>query len=58
MAILDRPMFQRPLTKDELRMYGIPAFANGGIVKMSNGGDPLGLFAPDDRDWETWVYLI
>ena len=46
MAILDRPMFQRPLTKDELRQYGIPAFANGGIVKMSNGGDPLGLFTP------------
>jgi hypothetical protein len=46
MAILDRPMFQRPLTKDQLRQYGIPAFANGGIVKMSNGGDPLGLFTP------------
>ena len=46
MAILDRPMFQRPLTKDELRQYGIPAFANGGVVKMSNGGDPLGLFTP------------
>lgn len=46
MAILDRPMFQRPLTKDQLRMYGIPAFANGGVVKMSNGGDPLGLFTP------------
>ena len=46
MAILDRPMFQRPLTKDQLRQYGIPAFANGGVVKMSNGGDPLGLFTP------------
>ena len=39
MAILDRPMFQRPLTKDQLRAYGIPAFANGGIVvqKFANG---------------------
>jgi len=39
MAILDRPMFQRPLTKDQLRQYGIPAFANGGIVvqKFANG---------------------
>jgi hypothetical protein len=41
MAILDRPMFQRPLTKDELRRYGLPAFANGGIVKMRNGGLPF-----------------
>jgi hypothetical protein len=46
MAILDRPMFQRRLTKDELRGYGIPAFANGGVVKMKKGGDPLGLFTP------------
>jgi len=46
MAILDRPMFQRPLTKDQLRQYGIPAFANGGVVRMNKGGDPLGLFAP------------
>jgi len=39
MAILDRPMFQRRLTKDELRGYGIPAFANGGVVqKFANGG--------------------
>jgi len=32
-------MFQRPLTKDQLRAYGIPAFANGGIVvqKFANG---------------------
>lgn len=38
MAILDRPMFQRPLTKDQLRQYGIPAFANGGVVqKFANG---------------------
>ena len=37
MAILDRPMFQRRLTKDELRGYGIPAFANGGIVGMGPG---------------------
>jgi hypothetical protein len=46
MAILDRPMFQRPLTKDQLRGYGLPAFANGGVVRMRNGGDPLGLFTP------------
>jgi hypothetical protein len=46
MAILDRPMFQRPLTKDQLRAYGIPAFANGGIVRMQTGGDPSGLFKP------------
>ena len=39
MAILDRPMFRRPLTKDELRAYGIPAFANGGVVrKFQTGG--------------------
>ena len=37
MAILDRPMFQRPLTKDQLRGYGIPAFANGGVVGMGPG---------------------
>lgn len=40
MAILDRPMFRRPLTKDELRGYGLPAFANGGIVYMNQGGVP------------------
>ena len=40
MAILDRPMFQRRLTKDQLRQYGIPAFANGGVVKMNKGGVP------------------
>ena len=39
MAILDRPMFRRPLTKDQLRGYGLPAFANGGIVqKFQTGG--------------------
>jgi hypothetical protein len=39
MAILDRPLFQRRLTKDELRGYGLPAFANGGVVqKFANGG--------------------
>lgn len=48
MAILDRPMFQRPLTKDQLRQYGIPAFANGGVVRMNKGGDPNRLFAPKD----------
>lgn len=46
MAILDRPMFQRRPTKDELRQYGLPAFANGGIVYMQKGGDPSGLFKP------------
>ena len=40
MAILDRPMFQRRPTKDQLRQYGIPAFANGGVVKMNKGGVP------------------
>lgn len=41
MAILDRPMFQRRPTKDELRAYGIPAFANGGIVvqKFAKAGE-------------------
>jgi len=48
MAILDRPLFQRRATKDELRQYGIPAFANGGVVRMNKGGDPLGLFTPKD----------
>ena len=40
MAILDRRLFQRPLTRDELRMYGLPAFANGGVVvqKLAEGG--------------------
>ena len=37
MAILDRPLFQRRPTKDELRGYGLPAFANGGIVGMGPG---------------------
>jgi len=33
-------MFQRRLTKDELKAYGLPAFANGGIVqKFANGGE-------------------
>jgi len=40
MAILDRPMFQRRPTKDQLRMYGLPAFANGGVVrKFAPGGE-------------------
>jgi len=38
MAILDRPLFQRRPTKDELRRYGLPAFANGGIVYANTGG--------------------
>ncbi len=41
MAILDRPLFQRRPTKDELRRYGLPAFANGGVIKMRNGGLPF-----------------
>jgi len=40
MAILDRPLFQRRLTTNQLRGYGLPAFANGGIVqKFANGGE-------------------
>jgi len=41
MAILDRPLFQRRPTKDELSQYGIPAFANGGIVvqKFAKAGE-------------------
>jgi hypothetical protein len=39
MAILDRPLFQRRLTTNQLRGYGLPAFANGGIVqKFQTGG--------------------
>ena len=38
MAILDRPMFQRRLTKDQLRAYGVPAFANGGVVQRFSEG--------------------
>jgi hypothetical protein len=38
MAILDRPLFQRRLTRDELMTYGLPAFANGGIVYANTGG--------------------
>ena len=37
MAILDRPLFKKRLSKDQLRQYGIPAFANGGIVGMGPG---------------------
>ena len=40
MAILDRPLFQRRPTMDQLRQYGLPAFANGGVVqRFDNGGD-------------------
>lgn len=41
MAILDRPLFQRRPTKDELSQYGIPAFAKGGIVvqKFAKAGE-------------------
>jgi len=41
MAILDRPLFQRRPTRDELMAYGLPAFANGGIVYMKKGGLPF-----------------
>jgi len=37
MAILDRPLFQRRPTREQLRQYGLPAFANGGIVGMGPG---------------------
>jgi len=53
MAILDRPLFQRRLTKEELKAYGIPAFANGGIVvqKFAPGGDvQSGPTLPGARD--------
>ena len=50
MAILDRPLFQRRPTRDELMAYGLPAFANGGIVYMQKGGDPKGLFSPKRQD--------
>ena len=39
MAILDRPLFQRRPTTDQLRMYGLPAFANGGVVKYQTAGE-------------------
>ena len=51
MAILDRPMFQRRLTKDQLRQYGLPAFANGGVVKMRNGGLPFLPNKPQDSSF-------
>ena len=48
MAILDRPMFQRRLTKEQLSVYGIPAFANGGVVqKFNKGSDENGVERPD-----------
>ncbi len=37
MAILDRPLFKKKIDKSQLRQYGIPAFANGGIVGMGPG---------------------
>ena len=41
MAILDRPLFQRRPTMDQLRQYGLPAFANGGIVQRLAEGDEV-----------------
>ncbi len=40
MAILDRPLFKKRINKNLLRQYGIPAFANGGVVQSSN---PFGI---------------
>jgi hypothetical protein len=40
MAILDRPLFKKRINKNLLRQYGIPAFANGGVVQTSN---PFGI---------------
>ena len=37
MAILDRPLFKKKLNKDQLRQYGIPAFANGGFIEVTPG---------------------
>ena len=51
MAILDRPMFQRRMTKGQLRQYGLPAFANGGVVKMRNGGLPFLPNKPQDSSF-------
>ena len=39
MAILDRPLFQRRPTMDQLRQYGLPAFANGGVVNYQTAGE-------------------
>jgi hypothetical protein len=51
MAILDRPMFQRRLTKEQLSVYGIPAFANGGVVqKFNKGSDRDGVTLPNARE--------
>ena len=47
MGILDRALFRRKLSKNELKMHGIQAFANGGVVapydylmqrRMADGG--------------------
>ena len=37
MAILDRPLFKKKLSKNQLRQYGIPAFANGGFIEITPG---------------------
>ena len=48
MAILDRPLFQRRPTMDQLRQYGLPAFANGGVVqKFNKGSGKNGVERPD-----------
>ena len=49
MAILDRPLFQRRLTKEQLRAYGIPAFANGGVVQKFAPGGEVGPKLPNAR---------
>jgi hypothetical protein len=37
MAILDRPLFKKKLSKNQLRQYGIHAFANGGFIEVTPG---------------------
>ena len=39
------------MTKDQLRQYGLPAFANGGVVKMRNGGLPFLPNKPQDSSF-------
>ena len=48
MAILDRPLFQRRPTMDQLRQYGIPAFANGGVVQRFAEGDEVSKLKPGE----------
>ena len=43
-------MFQRRLTKDQLKAYGLPAFANGGVVQRFAPGGEVGPKLPGARD--------